>query len=216
VTLFDTNGILPVTGYATLTDTQLIRAAKGGDREAFTALAKRYEETVYRFSFKMCHDKEKAAENLQDTFISVFRKLGSFDGKSKFSTWLYTIVTNNCLMKHRRRKLWELEDPLEVYDEPPARHTGRQRAPVVRWEETPADVLVKKELRAALNIAIEKLPVDYRVVFVLRDVEGKSTEETARILHISVEATKSRLRRARAFLRDKLQPYMASHREGTT
>lgn len=205
-----------MTGYSSLTDAQLIRAAKRGDHEAFTALAKRYEETVYKFSIKMCRDKQKAAENLQDTFISVFRKLGSFDGKSKFSTWLYTIVTNNCLMKQRRRKLRGLEDPLEIYDEAPAHHGDRQHAPIARWEETPADLLVKKELRAALNAAIEKLPVEYRVVFVLRDVEGKSTEDTAKILNLSVEATKSRLRRARAFLRDKLQPYIGSHSERTT
>lgn len=203
-------------GYATLTDAQLIHAAKRGDREAFTALAKRYEETVYRFSFKMCRDKQKAAENLQDTFISVFRKLGSFDGKSKFSTWLYTIVTNNCLMKQRRRKLRDLEDPLEIYDETPTHHNDRQRAPIARWEETPADLLMKKELRTGLNAAIERLPMEYRVVFVLRDVEGNSTEDTAKILNLSVEATKSRLRRARAFLRDKLQSYVGSHSERNT
>jgi len=195
------------------TDQQLIRAARKGDRQAFTALVNRYEETVYRFSFKMCRDPEKAKETLQDTFISVYRKLKTFDGKSKFSTWLYTIVTNNCLMKLRRRKIQELEDPLEVYDDPPGDAGSMRRAPIARWEETPADLLLVKELRSALDTAINKLPVDYRVVFVLRDVEGKSTEETARILHLSVEATKSRLRRARAFLRDQLHPYMVAQRE---
>ncbi len=195
------------------TDQHLIRAARKGDRQAFTALVNRYEETVYRFSFKMCRDPEKAKETLQDTFISVYRKLKTFDGKSKFSTWLYTIVTNNCLMKLRRRKIQELEDPLEVYDDPPGDDGSMPRAPIARWEETPADLLLVKELRSALDTAINKLPVDYRVVFVLRDVEGKSTEETARILHLSVEATKSRLRRARAFLRDQLHPYMVAQRE---
>jgi RNA polymerase sigma-70 factor (ECF subfamily) len=192
-------------------DQQLIAAAKKGNRQAFAALVHRYEETVYRFSFKVCRDPEKAKETLQDTFISVYRKLGSFDGKSKFSTWLYTIVTNNCLMKHRRRKAQDLEDPLEMYDDPPDHEAGHQRAPIARWEETPADVLLTKELRSALDSAIQKLPLDYRVVFILRDVEEKSTEETAKILNLSVEATKSRLRRARAFLRDRLHPYLASH-----
>jgi RNA polymerase sigma-70 factor (ECF subfamily) len=196
--------------YAEQGDQQLIAAAKKGNRQAFAALVKRYEETVYRFSFKMCRDPEKAKETLQDTFINVYRKLGSFDGKSKFSTWLYTIVTNNCLMKHRRRKARDLEDPLEMYDEPPDQEGEHRRAPIARWEETPADILLTKELRLALDAAIQKLPVDYRVVFVLRDVEGKSTEETAKILHLSIEATKSRLRRARAFLRDRLHPYFAS------
>lgn len=200
--------------YTDRTDQQLIEAARRGERHAFAALVTRYEETVYRFSFKICRDPEKAKETLQDTFISVYRKLQSFDGKSKFSTWLYAIVTNNCLMKQRRRKMQALEDPLELYDDPPDGETAHRRAPIARWEETPEDVLLTKELRGALDGAIRKLPIEYRAVFVLRDVEGNSTEETARMLKLSIEATKSRLRRARAFLRDHLHPYLTA-REGT-
>ncbi len=200
--------------YAGMTEQQLIGAAKKGNRQAFAALVKRYEETVFRFSFKMCRDPERAKEILQDTFISVYRKLGSFDGRSKFSTWLYTIVANHCLMRQRRRKMQELEDPLELFEEPSEGGAAREPARVARGEETPADILLTKELRAALDAAIQKLSMDYRLVFVLRDVEGKSTEETARMLKLSIEATKSRLRRARAFLRNELRPYVAS-REGT-
>ncbi len=196
--------------FAGMTEQQLIGAAKTGNRQAFAALVRRYEETVFRFSFKMCRDPEKAKEILQDTFISVYRKLGSFDGKSKFSTWLYTIVANHCLMRQRRRKIQELEDPLELYDEPSEGGGVHGRAQVARREETPAEILLTKELRSALDAAIQKLPVEYRVVFVLRDVEGKSTEETARMLRLSNEATKSRLRRARAFLRDQLHPYVTT------
>jgi RNA polymerase sigma-70 factor (ECF subfamily) len=204
-----------VKGYRELSDAHLIRAAKSGDRQAFEALAIRYEETIYKFAFKMCHDREKAAETLQDTFISLFRKLSSYNGRSKFSTWLYAVVTNNCLMKQRRRKIQGLEDPLEVYDYPPEHRGGKQRTPMVGWQETPADLLLRKELRTTLDRAIAKLPLDYRVVFILRDVEGTSTEETAKILRISIEATKSRLRRARAFLRDQLHPYVAHHQRVT-
>lgn len=187
------------------TDGQLIRAANRGDKAAFSALVKRYEDTVYKFSFKVCRDKEKAAEALQDTFINVYRKLDSFDGKSKFSTWLYSIVTNNCLMKRRKRKM---DDVLESLDDPPTNIDGSFSEHMAKWEETPADVLMKKELRSQLDKAILKLPVDYRVVFVLRDLEGRSNEETANILKLSEEATKSRLRRARAFLRSELSPYV--------
>lgn len=192
------------------TDDQLIHAANKGDKAAFSALVKRYEATVYKFSYKVCRDKEKASEALQDTFINVYRKLGSFDGKSKFSTWLYSIVTNNCLMKRRKRKM---DDLLESLDDPPMHPDGSFSEHVARWEETPADVLMKKELRAKMDTAILKLPVDYRVVFVLRDLEGKSNEETATILKLSEEATKSRLRRARAFLRAELSPYISSRHE---
>src|SRR5512143_4041074 len=117
-------------------------------------------------------------------------------------------------MKQRRRKIQELEDPLEVYDAPPDHEGARIRTRVAGGEETPADILLTKELRAALDTAIQKLPVEYRIVFVLRDVEGRSTADTARMLKLSAEATKSRLRRARAFLRNQLHPYLTTH-EGT-
>lgn len=196
------------------TDEELIQEAKSGDRSAFTSLVKRYEETVFRFSLKLCRDRDKAEEALQDTFINVYRKLGSFDGKSKFSTWLYTIVANNCLMKRRKRKLRDLEQPLESLDNPATSPDGKFAHQVVRWGDSPADILLGKELRRVLDEAILKLPEIYRAVFILRDVEGKSNEETAKVLQISQEAAKSRLRRARAFLREQLDPYMTSHREG--
>lgn len=190
------------------TDEKLIKAAAKGDKSAFSALVKRYEGTVYRFSYKVCRDREKAEEALQDTFINVYRKLDSFDGKSKFSTWLYSIVTNNCLMKRRKRKL---DDLLESLDDPPTNDDGTFAEHIARWDETPADVLIKKEFQTHLDRAVLKLPVEYRVVFVLRDLEGKTGEETAKILGISEGAAKSRLRRARAFLRIELTPYMSSH-----
>ena len=189
-------------------DQSLIQAANKGDQKAFAALIRRYEETVYKFSFKVCRDREKAEETLQDTFVNVFRKLDTFDGRSKFSTWLYTIVSNNCLMKRRRRKLHALEESLEIFDDPPDSRNQQQPA---GWDKTPAEVLLDKELQTLLDQAIVKLPVEYRLVFVLRDVEGRPTRETASILNISEEATKSRLRRARAFLRDQLDPYMTAH-----
>ena len=180
---------------------------------AFSALVKRYQDTVYRFSFKVCRDREKAEEALQDTFVNVYRKLGSFDGKAKFSTWLYRIVTNNCLMKRRRRRLQDLQDPLESFDEPPTHRTKQRHHPVARWEDAPEQLLLNKELHEILDRAIEKLPLDYRMAFVLRDVEGKSTEEASQILDISQEALKSRLRRARAFLREQLNPYLTFEAE---
>ena len=197
-------------GWKEVSDEALIEAAKSGDERAFTTLVRRYEDTVYKFSYKVCREKEKAEETLQDTFINVFRKLDSFDGKSRFSTWLYTIVANNCLMKRRRRKSDQLQESLEAYDEPPSGQTGKHPTTVAREELTPVDLLLQQELQSLLDAAILKLPLDYRLVFVLRDLEGKSTEETASIARISVEATKSRLRRARAFLRNELQTYHAA------
>jgi RNA polymerase sigma-70 factor (ECF subfamily) len=193
--------------FTPLSDDEVIRTAAGGDHAAFTELVRRYEQTVYRFSLKLCRDPRTAEEVLQDTFINVFRKLRSFDGKSKFSTWLYAIVANNCLMKRRKRK-----EPLELLDTPLTDGEGRYAHQIARWEETPADLMLNKELRTVLDAAILKLPDLYRAVFVLRDVEGKTTEETGEILGVSQEAVKSRLRRARSFLREQLDPYMTTHR----
>ena len=187
----------------------MIAAARAGDMRAFGELVRRYEQTVYRYSFKLCRDREKAEETFQDTFINVYRKLGTFDGRSRFSTWLYAIVTNNCLMRHRRRKIREIEESLEALESPATSPDGKFTHDIARWDETPADLVLDKELRAKIEKAIGKLPPDYRIVFTLRDMEGKSTEETAKIAGISKEAAKSRLRRARAFLRDQLAPYMA-------
>ncbi len=194
-------------------DDALIAQARTGDNQAFTELVRRYEETVYRFAFKICRDRQKASETLQDTFINVFRKLDSFDGKAKFSTWLYAIVTNNCLMKRRKRKSDELEESLEAYDHAHPSHTQNPRPSLASTEGTPAEVVMSKELREILETAIGKLPEDYRVVFVMRDIEGRSNEETSGVLGLSIEATKSRLRRARAFLRDQLHPYISAHPE---
>ncbi|MFI5252814.1 MAG: RNA polymerase sigma factor [Bacteroidota bacterium] len=186
---------------------KLIEKAKAGDEEAFLALMRRYESTVYNFSFKVCRDKEKAVDTVQDTFINVFQKLKQFDKQSKFSTWLYSIVSNNCLMKRRRGKmakaLVSFEEQFKDDDEfhPP---------PPVEWKVTPLDETLSKELRRELDAAILKLPVEYRIVFILRDIEGKSAEESAKILHLSVPAVKSRLRRARVFLREQLNGYMTS------
>lgn len=189
-------------------DEDLIKLARKGNKAAFTALVNRYEQTVYRFAYKLCRDREKAEEVFQDTFINVYRKLSTFTGRSRLSTWLYSIVANNCLMKQRKRRIEKLEDPLEVLDLPPTSHQEPSGAQIAHWPATPVDVLMKKEMNAQLDAAINKLPKEYRAVFILRDLEDRSTEETAEILKISIEATKSRLRRARAFLRNTLTPFM--------
>lgn len=189
----------------TPTDAQLISRVKKGDERAFSALVQRYEHTVWGFAYKLCRDKEKAEESFQDTFVNVFRKIDQFDGRSKFSTWLYTIVANNCLMKRRRRKL---EDLLESYDEAPDVEDEEVQKQLASWDDTPAEKLLRRELKEQLDRAIQQLPDDYKVVFVLRDIEQKTAEETAKITGLSVPAVKSRLRRSRMFLRQHLHEFM--------
>jgi RNA polymerase sigma-70 factor (ECF subfamily) len=192
----------------------IIQKAQQGDERAFARLVKEYESVVYSFAYKVCRDKDKAEEAWQDTFVNVFRKLKQFDGKSKFSTWLYSIVVNNCLMKHRRSKLEQatvrIDAPEGFHEDPVVDAEGHVVQTIASWKDTPIDSLMNSELRSLLDRAIKKLPVDYRVVFILRDVEGQSAEEVSKILKLSVPAVKSRLRRARVFLREQLNEYMTT------
>ncbi len=193
----------------------LIASARGGDTDSFNRLFREYEDTIFSFAFKVCRDRRNAEETLQDTYVNVFRNLHQFDGRSKFSTWLYSIVANNCLMKRRRTKLEKhavnIEDVIATERSEDRLHgQSADAAPLPRWRNTPLEQVMGKELRSTLDNAIRKLPVDYRMVFILRDVEGKSAEETAKIVKLSVPAVKSRLRRARVFLRKELEEYMTS------
>jgi RNA polymerase sigma-70 factor, ECF subfamily len=179
----------------------LIENARNGDRKALAELVRNYEQTVYNFSFKICRDPDKAENIMQETFLSIIKSLHQFDGNSKLSTWIYRIVANHCLMaarKQRNRQFVSLDDDDSLYDE----------SELADWSNTPSSTAETAELRNILDDAIQKLSPDYRIVFLLRDVEGLSTEETARITQLSVPAVKSRLHRARAFLRKEINEAM--------
>ncbi len=180
-----------------MTESELIKKAQNGDVEALTELVKRYEKTIYNFSFKVCRNREKAEHTMQETFMSMVKSIKQFSGKSKFSTWLYTIVSNHCLMMARAEKkkhFASLDDDDSLIDE----------KDIADWKVTPEQVTENRELKKILDKAINKLPYDYRIVFILRDVEGLSTAETAKVVGLTVPAVKSRLHRARAFLRKEL------------
>ena len=178
-----------------MTETELIALAQKGDRKALAELVKKYEQTVYNFAFKICRDKEKAEHTMQETFLSMVKSLYQFSGKSKLSTWLYTVVSNHCLMLARANK----KHAFASLDDDFISDVG-----VDDWKIIPEKVTENNELKEALDKAVEKLPPDYRIVFMLRDVEGLSTEETGKVMKLSVPAVKSRLHRARAFLRNEL------------
>ncbi|MBN2571072.1 MAG: sigma-70 family RNA polymerase sigma factor [Ignavibacteriales bacterium] len=176
---------------------ELIKLAQSGDKKALSELVKRHEKTVYNFAFKICRDKERAEHTMQETFLSMVKSISQFEGKSKLSTWLYTVITNHCLMAARTSKKhdWDsLEEEIDTYEE----------KNISSWNIDPEKVMEDKELKEQLDKAISKLPTDYRIVFLLRDVEGMSTAETGEIANLSVPAVKSRLHRARSFLRQEL------------
>ena len=181
----------------TITEEQLIEEAIAGSKPALAELVKKYEQTVYNFAFKICRNKERAEHTMQETFLSMIKSLKQFSGKSKLSTWLYTIVSNHCLMLARSQKK-HIAEPLENED-------GLiDDKNISDWKLKPDQLTENDELKDILDDAIQKLAPEYRIVFLLRDVEGLSTEETGKIVELSISAVKSRLHRARAFLRNEL------------
>ncbi|MCX7797007.1 MAG: sigma-70 family RNA polymerase sigma factor [Melioribacter sp.] len=185
-----------------MNEQELIEKAKQGDRKALSELVKMYEQTVYNFSFKICRNKERAEHTMQETFLSMVKNLHQFSGDSKLSTWLYRVVANHCLMLARSENKYgftSLDDEETYIDE----------KNIAEWKYTPEHVAENNELKKILDESIQKLSPEYRVVFLLRDVEGLSTEETAKIVNLSIPAVKSRLHRARAFLRNELNKRLA-------
>ncbi|HRN27008.1 MAG: sigma-70 family RNA polymerase sigma factor [Ignavibacteriaceae bacterium] len=178
-------------------ESKLVELAKSGDRQALAQLVKNNEQTVYNFSFKICRDRDKAEHIMQETFYSMIKSLHQFDGNSKLSTWLYRIVSNHCLMlarKDKSRTFVSIDNDDDLYED---KYTAD-------WSNIPNQNIENTELKKILDESIDKLSPEYRIVFLLRDVEGLSTEETADMTELSVPAVKSRLHRARAFLRKEL------------
>ena len=178
-------------------ESKLIDLAKGGDRKALAQLVKNYEQTIYNFAFKICRHRDKAENITQETFYSMVKNINQFDNKSKLSTWLYRIVANHCLMlarKEKNRQFVSIDNDDSLYDE----------KYIADYSRLPTKYTENKELKKILDDAISKLLPDYRMIFLLRDVEGLSTEETAEASELSISAVKSRLHRARAFLRNEI------------
>ncbi len=187
-------------------DQTLIEQAKSGDKQAFTELYHRYRQTVYSFSYAVCHNKDYAEDVVQDTFINVFRKLHQYDGRAKFTTWLYSIVVNNCQMHNRRTQLEQATISIEDLSDPDSERAHPIEFPA-RDDYQPDVILAAEELREALYTTLQKLPLDYRLSYILRDIEGLSNEEAAEVMGISIPALKSRLHRARRFIREQLRDF---------
>ena len=186
-----------------LTDLELVRLAQGGDFAAFELLVGRYERRVFTVAMRILRHQQDAEETVQQTFLTLMEKLDSFREESQFSTWLTKIAMNHALGILRKKKT-RRESPLasESRDDDYADVPTPQY--IAEWRETPEDVAQRREMKKLIDEALAELDEKYRLVFVLRDVEGFSTEETAEALGISVANTKVRLLRARLMLREKL------------
>ncbi len=186
-------------------DFQAVDRFKAGDAKAFDELVTRYEGKIYGFLMRMCGCADRAKDTVQDTFMTAFRYLNGFRGEASFKTWLYRIASTACLKSKRRRKD-EPERHVSLDDLVPGEAEVNELVNS-SWPTTPAEDLLNNELREHIQNSLLKLPEKYRIVFVLRDVEGFSAEEAAKTLKISVAAVKSRLHRARLFLRKELSAY---------
>lgn len=196
---------MSVTGSQTGVDPEaaVVAQARVGDANAFGELIRRYEGKIFRLAQHITENREDAEDVLQETFLKAYEHLDQFQGNSRFYTWVVRIAVNQALMKLRKRKsdrAVSLDDSIDTGEDTVARE-------IAAWDENPEQRYSREELNRILDAAVESLTPIYRAVFVLRDIEELSTEETAEALEISVPAVKSRLLRARLQLRDKLTRY---------
>ena len=194
---------MTVSSQANVDESVLVTQAREGDTRAFGELVRRYEGKIFRLGQHITQNREDAEDVLQETFMKAYEHLDQFQGNSKFYTWIVRIAVNQALMKLRRRKTDKsvsLDETIDTGEDTIVRE-------IAAWDENPEQKFSREELGEVLDTAIQSLEPLYRSVFVLRDMEELSTEETAEALNLSVPAVKSRLLRARLQLREKLTRY---------
>jgi len=195
------NSITGAAARAALDDMALVHACKSGDAAAFEQLVKRYDRRLLSIAQNVTHNWEDAQDAVQEAFLKVFRRLAQFQEKSQFSTWLIRITVNESLMKLRKQRSnrevsidEDFQNDVAPFD-------------VVDWDPNPEELYRKSELRDILRRTLQELQPGLSVVFVLRDIEGLSTNETAEVLELTPVAVKARLWRARLQLCERLSKY---------
>jgi RNA polymerase sigma-70 factor (ECF subfamily) len=179
---------------------ELVNRAREGDATAFSTLLNRYESKIFRLAMNITQNREDAEDVLQEAFLKAYEHLDQFQGNSRFYTWIVRIAVNQALMKLRKRKTdrsVSLDEQIDTGEDTVVRE-------IASWDPDPEQQFSQDELHTILTEAVDQLAPIYRAVFVLRDVDGLSTEETADALDLSIPAVKSRLLRARLQLREKL------------
>ena len=184
-------------------DMTLVRACKRGEVSAFEELVKRHDRKLFRIAQHVTQNHEDAQDVVQEVFLKAFRNLDQFRENSQFSTWLVRITINQCLMKVRKtRRKKEVQIAQDRHTE-----TGEFALDIADWAPNPEELYRASELRGILMKALQQLQPGLSLVFVLRDVEGLSTEQTSEALDLTQAAVKTRLMRARLQLRDRLSRY---------
>jgi RNA polymerase sigma-70 factor (ECF subfamily) len=188
-----------------------LKELQAGDPLAYAKFVEENQGQVYNLALRMLNDPQDAEDVLQETFLSAYKALPEFQGRSSLSTWLYRIASNASLMRLRKKRpeTVSVDEPLtlDASDSVP-----RQLAD---WSSLPEDELLSNEARHIMEEAVSELPEPLRIVFVLRDLQGLSTAETGEVLDLSVGAVKTRLHRARLRLRETLSSYYAERMQGS-
>jgi RNA polymerase sigma-70 factor, ECF subfamily len=197
-----------VAKFADSTDEELVELfVKENNQAAFEEIFNRYVDKIYGISLRITRNPARAEEVLQEVFLTLITKADTFRGEAKFSSWLYRVTVNTSFMYLRAEKKYESTLSLENYVPYDEKGTLMGRIKAKDWSSRPDILIFRKKGLELIEKAINELPESYRVVFHLRDVEGLSNEEISNILDLSIPAVKSRLHRARLFLRDKLSDY---------
>lgn len=187
---------------AEIREQELIRRVQAGEKQFFYELVKPYERRIYSAAFAILRNEAEAEDAAQEAVLKALTHIQQFRADARFSTWLTQIAVNEALMK-RRKAHAEIMEPIGEREEDDGTYTPRDFAD---WREIPSEVLERKEIRQKLADALSALAEKYRKVFVLRDIQHLSIEETAEALGISRASVKTRLLRARLMLRDLLAP----------
>jgi len=192
-----------------LDEPALLARLRSGDGDAFEACVRAYSGQLLAVARRILSHEEDARDAVQDAFLSAFKGIGRFEGLSRIGTWLHRIVVNAALSRLRtrqRRPEMSIEDMLPHFGE-----GEHQIDPPTPWKATSVAILQRQEMRDVVQGCINRLPETYRIVLLLRDIEGLSTEEAAQMLDTTIGVVKTRLHRARQALRSLLDPYF---REG--
>ena len=193
-------------------DDELCARLRAGSPSAVDELLRLYQGKIFNLAMSILKNESDAEEAAQDVFMTVIRKVGTFQGNSAFYSWIYRICVNTCLMRlrgKRRNETVSIEEFMPVFTD-----EGMHASPMDDWSKEVERDALNEELGRMIRRFTEELSEKYRVVFVLSDVEGLSNEETARILGLTVPAIKSRLHRARLYLREQLSRYLRDDSAG--
>jgi len=180
-----------------------VEALRAGDRGEFARLVEKYSAPIYRLALRIVNNDQDAEDVLQETFLKAYRSLPKFEGRSSLNTWLYRIAVNEALMLLRQRR----PDSVSIDEEVEGEDSLLDAVQIVDWCCLPESELMDSEARKYLDIAIDRLPKNLQVVFILRDIEDLSIRETAETLGLTETAVKTRLLRARLHLRNQLSSY---------